>query len=254
MLERQRTRARRTGVGTAAAVLLAAWATNLQAADHQDGPATSNYPDADITDLFAFPAPTADGSPPSRLVLAMTLHRDVAADTAFSDALVYRFRIRRGGLAGRGADLRAGTDPASEVQISCTFGLPDPSSGYQEMTCVAAPGPTPELPEGAGCDGGCPQGSVRVGELAEMAGQPMRLFAGRRADPFFSDVLAVRVPWLPRDPKPSNGNGRNTFDDENVLAIVVELDIQAVLGGAADFSRFAVAAETLAMPSEAVTP
>src|SRR5262249_14200760 len=70
-----------------------------------------------------------------------------------------------------------------------------------------------------------------------------RIFAGMRLDPFFVDVpreVESRATGRLAFQKP----GTNTLEGANVLSIVAELDVAAVLGSAPG-TLFAVAAETV---------
>ena len=58
--------------------------------DHISGPRALADPIADITDVYAFPSPET----PGRLVLVMNTLPFAKPFDAFSEGLVYRFRLR----------------------------------------------------------------------------------------------------------------------------------------------------------------
>ena len=66
---------------------------------HISGPRAVAEPIADITDLYAFPSPERHGS----LVLVLNTLPFAPPTARFSDALIYRFRLRKLTLNGGGA-------------------------------------------------------------------------------------------------------------------------------------------------------
>ena len=58
--------------------------------DHFSGPRALADPTADISDVFAFPAPET----PEHLVIVMDVFGKAGPSAVFSDAVIYRFRIR----------------------------------------------------------------------------------------------------------------------------------------------------------------
>src|SRR5687767_14355465 len=102
--------------------------------DHWDGPAARSDPAADITDFFVFPILENDQN---RLALVMNVFPLASESSAFSDALDYRFRIRRIlSLAGPAPAVGVQTG-ADEFSLTCKGGLPDPHSGLQTITFTA---------------------------------------------------------------------------------------------------------------------
>ena len=65
--------------------------------DHFSGPRAIAGPAGDITDLYAFPSPER----PGHLVLVLDVLPNAPADSYFSDAIVYRFRLRPVTIARR---------------------------------------------------------------------------------------------------------------------------------------------------------
>src|SRR6516225_3337915 len=68
--------------------------------DHFSGPRALSDPTADISDVFAFPAPEN----PQQLVVVMDVFGKAGPTAVFSDAVIYRFRIRPVDIAGTGAE------------------------------------------------------------------------------------------------------------------------------------------------------
>src|ERR1700681_3922954 len=66
--------------------------------DHFSGPRSLSDPAADITDVFAFPCPDS----PQHLVLAMDVFGKAGPSALFSDAVIYRFRVRPAAIAETG--------------------------------------------------------------------------------------------------------------------------------------------------------
>jgi hypothetical protein len=192
------------------------------AADHRDGPAAKGDPAADISDVFAYPIAAEDGS--SRLVLAMALHPYAGDDASFSDRVEHVFRLRPAKV-GSGAAIETSD---RETVVRCRL-----TGENTEMTCAV---------EGPGCTDACPESVVSIGDESGGAVPELKVFAGLRADPFFSDVARVRLPRA-RDVD-LNTPGINTFGNGNVLMLVAEIDIARVLGPVDPGATFAVVAET----------
>jgi hypothetical protein len=180
-------------------------------------------PIADITDLYAFPSPEHS----DRLVLVLNTLPFAPPSAAFSDGLIYRFRLRplTANAQQGAAPFAAGRE---EIVLDCVFSAPANGHGAsrpeQEGTC-SVPGETV---------------SVRVND--ECGGQAggVRVFAGSRWDPFIMDAPATLK---------SIATGKLAFTDpsaiyldgKNVLSLVVEVD-RAVLGRA---ELYGVVGETL---------
>jgi hypothetical protein len=189
--------------------------------DHISGPRALAEPAADITDFYAFASPERPGH------LSMVLNTRPFAETSdvFSDALIYRFRLRP--LAIRETASRVPfTVSEEEFAFDCAFAGPT-SRGLvieQEGDC--------RLPSGETVP-------VRLGEVSEQDG--VRVFAGARWDPFIMDAPAALK---------TIETGRLAFQDassiyldgKNVLSIVVEIDCAKLLGGV---NLQAVVGETL---------
>jgi hypothetical protein len=153
----------------------------------------------------------------------------------FSDAVDYRFRVRPASIASRGAGAAFAVSE-QEYTFSCRFAVPvDPARGaqiVQEGTCTASTGEAV---------------SVRVNDEQGGKGQGLRVFAGRRLDPFFFDgVRAVQSLIARKLVFVTPGNSRQHL--QNCLSIVVEVDIAALFGAGAG-PLFAVVSETVTVGS-----
>src|SRR5215208_7926525 len=105
---------------------------------HISGPRAVAEPIADITDLYAFPSPERQGC----LVLVLNTLPFAPPIARFSDALIYRFRLRKLTVNGGGA--QAPFSPADdEFVIDCVFSTPEPQEGgEQHCTCTLPGGDT----------------------------------------------------------------------------------------------------------------
>ena len=143
--------------------------------DHISGPRALADPIADITDVYAFPSPES----PGRLVLVMNTLPFAKPFDAFSEGLVYRFRLRP--LSAGEADDPAPFVPgAEEFVFDCVFSPHTHAGGEerveQEGTCTTPGGETV---------------GFRVNDVAGGAGHGVRVFAGVRWDPFMMDAPAA---------------------------------------------------------------
>ena len=102
--------------------------------DHISGPRALADPIADITDVYAFPSPER----PGHLVLVVNTLPFAQPSDGFSDALVYRFRLRplRRGDAGDATPFRA---DATELVVDCVFAERG-ADGQQVGTCTLLDG------------------------------------------------------------------------------------------------------------------
>ena len=180
-------------------------------------------PAADITDLYAFPSP----GHPGRLVLVLNTLPFAPPSAVFSDALIYRFRLRPLTASDRkdGAPFVAGGE---EIVIDCVFSAPVNGHGAsrpeQEGTC-SVPGETV---------------SMRVNDERGGQAHGVRVFAGPRWDPFILDAAAA-LKTIATGKLAFTDPSAIYLDGKNVLSLVVEVD-RAVLGRA---ELYGVVAETL---------
>src|SRR6516162_7126695 len=87
--------------------------------DHFSGPRALGDPTADISDVFAFPAPEN----PQHLVIVMDVFGKSGPSAVFSDAVIYRFRIRPVDITATGPEA-AFAPSENEFIFDCTFDVP----------------------------------------------------------------------------------------------------------------------------------
>lgn len=153
---------------------------------------------SDINDIYAFMNP----GNAEELVLVMTVVPDARPEDRFSTELSYNFLLQNfnGSIAGDHHRIRC-VFPSSE-EVSCSLGNVVVSGAYGA-----------NLPEGA--DAGLPESGMRV-------------FTGLRDDPFYFNgpglaaSLASGVPSF--DPIPEGQITHNTFENQNILALVIGID------------------------------
>jgi hypothetical protein len=189
--------------------------------DHISGPRALADPIADITDVYAFPSPER----PGHLVLVMNTLPFAKPTDAFSDGLVYRFRLRPLS-AGAPTDSVPFVADEPELVFDCVFSAPvgDGANAVQEVSCTT---PTGE------------KVSVRVDQEDPPEGG-VRVFAGPRWDPFIMDAPAALKTIATGKPAFTDP-GSIYMDGKNVLSLVLEIDA-ALLGGV---GLVGVVAETL---------
>jgi hypothetical protein len=190
--------------------------------DHFSGPRAIAGPAGDICDVYAFPSPES----PGRLVLVMTVLPQADAFALFSDGITCRFRLRR--LTQSGTGFTFGTD---ELVVDCTFDAPQDGDPMPRQRGWCFP------PAGEAV-------AFAVHDEQGGRGDGVRVFAGRRSDPFFMDVPAWRESVLGGHLafKPV---GTNSVEGFTVLGVVVELDVAPLLRDAGN-ALFAVVGETVA--------
>jgi hypothetical protein len=175
--------------------------------DHFSGPRALAGPAGDICDMYAFPSPDR----PGYLVLAMNVMPLAGPEAFFSDAIVYRFRLRPLKIAQDPPAFPFGPED-SELVFACTFEAPRSGSNGA----------------GSSQDGWCttPSGAAtrfRAHDEAGSEGEGLRVYAGLRSDPFFIDLLAYQES-LKTGRLAFKEQGQNNLAGANVLAIVVEVD------------------------------
>jgi Domain of unknown function (DUF4331) len=180
--------------------------------DHFSGPRAIAGPAGDICDVYAFPSPQR----PGHLVLAMTVLPLATPVSPFSEAIVYRFRLRPVSIAPDGPAFPFGPEE-SELVFSFTFEAPRP--------------------------GGDGAGPAQVGRLTAPSGETVRfrvdderggradgllVYAGRRSDPFCIDLPAY-LESLKSGRLAFRHPGQNSLAGANVLTVVVEADCAPLL-------------------------
>ena len=194
--------------------------------DHFSGPRALADPAADISDVFAFPAPDS----PQHLVLIMDVFGKAGPSAVFSDAVIYRFRIRPVEIAATGSEA-AFAPSTTEMTFDCMFDVPGGPVGsgrpLQNGRCLTPSGRTI---------------SFRTDDENGGAGDGVQVFAGQRSEPFFLDVRMIEktaaTGKLSFKPK-----GSDTLYGTNILAIVIKLEWRKVLKAG---PLFAIVCETLA--------
>src|SRR5262249_52601582 len=200
--------------------------------DHFSGPRALSEPAAAITDVYAFPSPDS----PDHLVLVLDAFGKSGPSAVFSDAVIYRFRIRPVAIAAMGPEA-AFAPSQTEFTFDCTFDVPsgrsDSGRPRQQGHCLTPSGRAISFradDENGGADGSAPG------------------FAEQRSDPFFLDVRMIEktaaTGKLSFKPK-----GSDTLYGTNILAIVLRLEWRKVLEGG---PLFAVVCETLAAGKQPV--
>ena len=212
--------------GSALAVVLFAAPLAL-AADHQDGPAATADPSADITDVFAWMSADA-----SKVNLVMDVFPFATGTPKFSNTVQYVFHTSSRPSFGAAA--------SASVNVICTFDI------SQTISCWAG---TEYVTGDASSTNG----------LASSSGK-LKVFAGLRNDPFFfnldgfkatvADVTAAKgslnfdsngCPALDAPTStalvtqlktaPDGGAPQNHFLHANLLALVVQLDKSILTSG-----------------------
>jgi Domain of unknown function (DUF4331) len=182
--------------------------------DHFSGPRAIAGPAGDICDFYAFPSPERAG----HLVLVMNVVPMATEKSAFSDGLVYRFRLRPLSIDRQRRSFPFGPEQ-SELVFACGFDAPEADTSRDPVTQ----------------SGWCclPSGESAWFVVNEPRGgkiQGLRVWAGLRSDPFFIDLMAyfgsVKSGQLAFKPEGTNG-----LAGMNVLSIVVELDAKFLLQG-----------------------
>jgi Domain of unknown function (DUF4331) len=193
--------------------------------DHVSGPRAIADPVSDITDVFAFPCPESL----QHLVLIMNVFPFAGPSALFSDAIIYRIRVRPVAVAsiGHAASFAVGAD---EVAFDFTFDVP------------ASPGGGTQLVQQGRCT--TPNGEViplRVNDEKGARGEGVHVFVGQRSDPFFLDGDMARKTMATRQIA-FKKVGHDLLYGKNVLGIVLEIEWAKLLKGG---PIFAVVGETL---------
>jgi Domain of unknown function (DUF4331) len=193
--------------------------------DHNSGPRAVADPVVDITDMYVFPNPGRPGS----LVLVLDVFPNAEPAALFSDVVDYRFRVRPVTIpAGAGGAFAVSE---TEYTISCRFAAPIQSQGsgplVQDGICTASAGHA---------------AAFRVNDEEGGKAEGLRVFAGRRMDPFFLDGVRIAQTTVTRKlALVSPGDSRQ--HRQNCLSIVVEVDVATVFDAGAG-PLFAVVGET----------
>ena len=199
--------------------------SSSSAFDHADAPQTVIDNQADIADVYSFMRPEPDGSggflPSRHLILVMTFAPGAKVGDTFSTKVDYVFRVRQ---ATNGLTFALGAVPNFKVTCNFTAGPP------QKVSCDA--------------NGTFAVSNVEAADAGDPSA-PLRVWAGLRSDPAFADVGAFRN-TISTGQNKFTTPGTNTFAGKNVMAIVVDLDVNVVALGsdAGTLPVFAVGGET----------
>jgi Domain of unknown function (DUF4331) len=175
--------------------------------DHFSGPRAIAGPAGDICDLYAFPTPER----PDSLTLVMDVYPLATAESSFSDAIVYRFRLRPLSIAADKPAFVFGGEE-TELVFACSFEAAQSRGG----------GALPE--QGGACIG--PSGKplrFRVNDERGAQGDGMRVYAGLRSDPFFIDLPAY-LETIKTGRLAFKNPGENSLTGLNALSLIVEID------------------------------
>jgi hypothetical protein len=188
--------------------LLSAVPFIANAADHIDSPSATAEPGADITDVYAWMSGDA-----SKVNMVLDVHHMASADSAFSPAVQYALHINSAAAFG--------ASESSEARILCQFYTPS------AIECWLGD----EYLEGDPSD---PEGIVsQSGKL--------RVFAGRRDDPFFFELAGfketVKTVTSVSSGLTFDAEGCPAVDAETAAALVGQL--QSGPDGAAASNSFA---------------
>jgi hypothetical protein len=147
----------------------------------------------------------------------------------FSNAVIYRFRLRRASIAATGPGPSFDVD-AEEVAFDFTFDVPSGANDTARPSqCGHCLTPDGEI------------ASFYTNDEDGRQGPGMRVFAGQRSEPFFLDVRMIEKTVATRQVA-FKKVGSDTLFGTNVLSIVLEVEWAKLLGGG---PMFAVVCETL---------
>jgi hypothetical protein len=184
--------------------------------DHISGPRAIGDPVIDITDLYAFPCPES----PRHLILIMNVFPYAGPTALFSDAVIYRLRVRSVSIA---PDRHAFAVAADEAVFDFTFSGAGP---VQEGRCTSSTGDAV---------------TFRVNDESGGRGKGLQIFAGQRSDPFFLDGPMAERTIVTRQ-LAFKEVGSDRLYGKNVLGMVLRIEWPVLLKGG---PMFAVVAETL---------
>lgn len=224
-------------VATTAVVVAAISLYGIHAArgsDHQDSPTVVARPGADITDVFAYPAP--DNS--NNVVLAMDVYplipagMSTAAQYAFDPAVLYQFKL---------ATNVAAKDYTEKQVIQFTV------AGAGQNQTLTMYGPAAPNEVGTTNSLVASTGTVPFNAATTLDNGQIKVFAGPRRDPFFFDLAQFfkivpdrnyqyhqngQTPPAPSATSfngfPANSNGCYTTPSSNLLANfnVLQIDVE----------------------------
>ncbi len=175
------------------------------ASDHVDGPITTDHPIADLTDLYAFPTPDR----PGYLSVILGVYPLVRSSGHFSEQVRYDILLRpaRARTTGQARSF----ETAGDYAIECSFETPHRPFAAHKVRCQSS------------------AGAIALADVDDISdpvpGERLRVFAGRRSDPFFINTAwfaALGERGVLEEPQ-----GRNGLQHANVLALALEINVGA---------------------------
>jgi hypothetical protein len=175
--------------------------------DHFSGPRAIAGPAGDICDVYAFPSPDR----PDHLALVMDVYPLATTASSFSEAIVYRFRLRPVSIASDRPAFPFGAED-TELVFACSFEAPRSRGGdapsEQSGVCIGPSGKPLRF---------------RVNDERGAQGDGMRVYAGLRSDPFFIDLPAY-LETVKTGRLAFKNPGENSLTGLNALSLIVEID------------------------------
>ena len=195
--------------------------------DHFSGPRALAGPAGDICDVYVFPSPER----PGHLAFVMNVLPLATTASSFSEAIVYRFRLRPVSIAADRLAFPFGAED-TEFVLACTFAAPLSRVGdatfEQDGYCSAPSGETVRF---------------RVNDERGGKSDGLRVYAGLRSDPFFIDLPAY-LETLNTGRLAFKNPGQNSLTGLNALSIIVEVDSKRLVRNGRP-PLFAVVGETV---------
>ncbi len=199
-------------------LLLSLLTLSIHASDHIDGAPSLSNPQADLTDLYAFPTPDKDNN----LTVILNMYSGVSLRSHFSPKVDYEIEIRQldTGLSPQIPGFSVYEDQA--VKLRCHFYEPPHSHNTKHKV----------KPGNYDCTL-----SKNSQEVAKISGtvdkivedQGLKMFVGPRSDPFFlsGDHFKSVTERTGFSPSPNFSTG-NLMHSVNVMSMVVEIDMNAL--------------------------
>ncbi len=191
-------------------------AVPLRAADHGDGPATSNDPSADIGDVYLFLDPNDN----SQVVMEMTTRGFLVPSEAsnmgiFDPSVAYRFNLETTGDAIPDASITVTFSPRTSTSVAQTATI-RMTNATGTVFSFTAPATNPSLTTSP---------PTRVITTDPTSG--VSFFAGEVDDPFFFDIVGFNrfvASVLAGSPDPSQfARARDSFAGYNTMAIALKI-------------------------------
>lgn len=204
------------GGGVAGLALAALLATPARAADHLDSTTLATNPMGDINDVFTWMNGDA-----TKLNLALTVSPADDGTRHFSPAVQYVFHVRsRAGTTGGMVVAQPG---GTETNVICTF------ASDTSAQCWVVQGTTVK---------GYVKGDPSAAAGLTSADGKLKVFAGRRSDPFFFNLQGFRdaialIGGAAGTLTFNAGGCPNNLLDATAAALVATLSAQSTMTGAA---------------------